>query len=111
MRAEEAAPISFNRPRSYVFPPALVAPLRARLADSSASLTDVPDEVLAELLTAVFFASLETHEGDYYPVRVAFSGRITADVISPEGDAQDGTPMLFYRWSTLRVQPARPFSV
>jgi hypothetical protein len=44
-------------------------------------------------------------------VRVAFAGRITADVISPEGDAQDATPMLFYRWSTLRIEPARPFSV
>jgi len=96
---------------AFVFPPGLVGALRARLAASAITFADVGEGVLAELLTAVFFASLETHEGEHYPVRVAFAGRITADVISPEGDTQDATPMLFYRWSTLRIEPPRPFSV
>lgn len=111
MEGEGDARPSIAPTHAYVFPPALVATLRPRLAASTVSFADVGDEVMAELLTAVFFASLETHESEHYPVRVAFAGRITADVISPEGDAQDATPMLFYRWSTLRLEPPRPFSV
>ncbi len=94
-----------------VFPPALIPILRERLGNSVPCLANVSDAVLAELLTAVFFASLETHEGVYYPVRVAFAGPLTADVILPEGDAQDATPMLLYRWSTVRFVNARAFSV
>ncbi|HTQ04948.1 MAG TPA: hypothetical protein VMI54_13875 [Polyangiaceae bacterium] len=96
---------------AHVFPPALIPILRERVGDSVPCLANVSDEVLGELLTAVFFASLETHEGTYYPVRVAFSGPLTADVLLPEGDAQDATPMLLYRWSTVRFVHERSFSV
>ncbi len=94
-----------------VFPPALIPVLRERLGNSVPCLANVSDAVLTELLTAIFFASLETHEGAYYPVRVAFAGPLIADVILPEGDAQDATPMLLYRWSTVRFVHERAFSV
>lgn len=95
----------------HVFPPALIPILRERLGNSVPCLANVSDAVLTELLTAVFFASLETHEGVYYPVRVAFAGPLTADVILPEGEGQDATPMLLYRWSTVRFGHERTFSV
>lgn len=94
-----------------LFPPTLVPILRERLGDAPQSLTGVSDELLVDLLCAVFFAGLQTHEGTYYPVRVAFAGRITADVLLPEGEAPDATPMLIYRWSTLRFDPNRAFCV
>lgn len=106
--AEAPRPSSIP-PRACVFPPALVPVLRERLGPAHQSLVGVDDAVLGELLTAVFFAGLQTHEGSHHPVRVAFAGRQRADVLLPDGEAQDATPMLFYRWSTLRIEPDRPF--
>jgi hypothetical protein len=97
--------------RPHLFPPALIPILNERLGASVPCLAGISDEVLSEILTAVFFASLETHEGAYYPVRVAFAGPLTSDVILPEGDAQDATPMLLYRWSTVRFGRPRAFTV
>lgn len=106
----ESAPTSaLSRP--HLFPPALIPIVHERLGVAMPCLAGVPDEVLGELLTAVFFASLETHEGTYYPVRVAFAGPLTSDVILPEGEAHDATPMLLYRWSTVRFGHPRTFSV
>jgi hypothetical protein len=106
----EPVPTSVST-RPHLFPPALIPILHERLADSMPCLAGISDAVLGELLTAVFFASLETHEGTYYPVRVAFAGPLTSDVILPEGAGQDGTPMLLYRWSTVRFANPRAFSV
>jgi hypothetical protein len=97
--------------RPHLFPPALIPALHQRLNPAAPCLAGISNELLSELLTAVFFASLETHEGAYYPVRIAFAGSLTADVILPEGDAQDATPMLLYRWSTMRFGHLRTFSV
>ena len=97
--------------RPHLFPPGLIPVLRERVSDDVPCLAGISDALLSELLTAVFFASLETHEGTYYPVRIAFAGTQTADVILPEGDAQDATPMLLYRWSTVKFDHARAFAV
>ena len=97
--------------RAQLFPPGLIPILRERLGDSVPCLAGISDALLGELLTAAFFASLETHEGDHYAVRIAFAGSQTADVILPEGDAPDATPMLLYRWSTVKFEHPRPFSV
>jgi hypothetical protein len=97
--------------RPHLFPPELIPILRERLGDSMPCLAGISDSLLSELLTAVFFASLETHEGTYYPVRIAFAGTQTAEVILPEGDAQDATPMLLYRWSTVKFDHPRAFAV
>lgn len=105
-----AVPFGSEAPRP-LFPPALIPILRERAACSIASLEGLGDDVLVDLLTVVFFAGLEKLEGAYYPVRVAFAGRISADTLLPEGDAHDARPMLFYRWSTLRIEPDRPFTV
>jgi len=94
----------------YLFPPELVPLLRARLADSDASLVDVDDALLTELLTVVFFAGLLTHERQHHPIRVAFAPHSRRDGLIG-GSPADPTPMLIYRWSTLRLDPDRPFSV
>jgi len=71
----------------------------------------VSDKAMVDLFTVVFFAGLETYEGEHYPVRVAFAGGVRADVLMSDDTAPGGSPMLLYRWSTLRVDPPRPFSV
>ncbi len=97
--------------RSRLFPPELIPLLRERLGTGQESLVGVGDELLAELLSVAFFAGLQAHEGTHYPVRLAFSGRNTGDVVLSDGGAPDATPMLFYRWSTLRMDPCRPYCV
>ncbi len=109
--SDEAKPGSSIAPHSCLFPSALVPLLRERLPGSHPSLVGVGDDLLEELINVVFFAGLETQEGVHYPVRVAFAGRITAEVLLPEDEAPDTSPMLLYRWSTLRIEPDRPFSV
>lgn len=60
------------RPRAaYVFPSALTMAVREALQGSHPSLLQVADSTLAELLTVVFFASLETEEGERHGIRVA----------------------------------------
>ncbi len=98
-------------PPTYLFPPALVGVLRDRIAHDHPSLIDTSDELLVELLTVVHFAGLETHEGVHYPIKVAFAGSSTADVVLPEGDSPGASPMLLYRWSALRIEPSRRFCV
>jgi len=85
--------------------------VRERVGADHPSLAGVSDEIVSELVTTVYLAGLEPHEGAYDPVRVVFAGPITADVVLPEGDAFDASPMLQYRWSTLRLDPVRPFTV
>jgi hypothetical protein len=108
---DEVTPGSFETPRAWLFPPALVPLVRARVSRAQPCLVGVSDEALVNLLTVVFFAGLETYEGEHYPVRVAFAGGLRADVLMSNDAAPDASPMLLYRWSTLRLDPPRPFCV
>ena len=56
-----------------LFPPELVPHVRSALPGHPA-LGGVSDEDLAQLLTLVFFASLEREEGAHLPIRIVFSG-------------------------------------
>ena len=93
---------------TYLFPPALVGFARERLARKSPCLLDVTDDQLAQLFTTIFFAGLETYEGDHYPIGVAFIGRSTADFIISEGAKVGALPL--YRWKILRFAVPRPLS-
>jgi len=90
----------------HVFPPALVPLLRTSVGES-ALLARIPDHALVELLSIVFFAGLETEEGERHPVRVV--------VVPPEAvDSEpptNGVPAPLYRWSTLRFERPRPLSI
>ena len=59
--------------------------LRERFAAERGGLSEVDDEVIVQLLTTVFFAGLETYEGERNPIGVAFLGKSQADFIIPEG--------------------------
>jgi hypothetical protein len=58
-----------------LFPPELVTHVRAAMADHR-SLEGVSDQVLAELLTLTFFASLEAEEGEYLPIRLVYAPQL-----------------------------------
>jgi hypothetical protein len=92
---------------SYVFPPALVRLVRERLSRRSASLSEVTDDELARLLTTVFFAGLETYEGEHNPIGVVFLGRSSADFVI--ADAATGALPL-YQWKILRFASPRLFA-
>jgi hypothetical protein len=88
-----------------VFPPALVRVLRERLA-SDRCLEKVADEIVVQLLTTIFFAGLETYEGERNPIGVAFLGKSQSDFIMPEG-AESGEPLL-YDWKVMQFRSPRP---
>ncbi len=93
----------------HVFPPALVPVLREHVTAKAGCLANVPDDVLVELLTTVFWAGLETYEGQYRPVGVVFLGTSTADFITPEGTDSGAAPL--YQWKILRFTTPRPFAI
>ena len=95
-------------PTAPVFPPALVGVLRERLAFDG-YLEEVADEVIAQLLTTVFFAGLETYEGEHHPIGVAFLGKSHSDFIIPEG-AESGDALL-YQWKVMQFDSPRPFAI
>lgn len=90
-----------------VFSPALVQLLRDRLALKGHCLDRVGDDVIITLLTTLFFAGLETYEGERYPIGVAFLGRSRVGFIIPEGVASGPAPV--YQWKVLRFDRPRPF--
>ncbi|MBE7485019.1 MAG: DNA integrity scanning protein DisA nucleotide-binding domain protein [Polyangiaceae bacterium] len=94
---------------AHVFPPALVPVLRHRAVSRSCCLGEVDDDLLVHLLTTVFFAGLETHEGERNPVGVVLLGRSEGDVVLPEG-AESGAASL-YQWKVHRFDAPRPFSI
>jgi len=94
---------------THVFPPALVPLIRERCVSSGRVVTEASDAVLEHLLTTVFFAGLETHEGERAPVRVVFVGRSQVDLILPSGQEAGTIPI--YAWKTLRFLSMRPFAV
>lgn len=93
----------------FLFPPSLVPILRRQIGEDHECCREVDDDTLAELLTAVFFAGLETEEGEHFPVRVVFSGKTERDFVAPEGGVTAGGPI--YRWSTARFSHPRRFTV
>jgi hypothetical protein len=92
-----------------VFPPALVQLLRERLSSNGGLLADVADDVIIQLLTTVFFAGLETYEGQTNPLGVAFLGKSRADFVMPKGVAPASD--LLYQWKVLRFDLPRPFAI
>ena len=97
--------VALAEPTAPVFPPALVRVLRERLA-SDGCLEEVADEIIVQLLTTVFFAGLETYEGERNPIGVAFLGKSQSDFIMPEG-TESGEALL-YQWKSHAVRLASP---
>ena len=92
-----------------VFPPALVPVLRDVTGAESGALAELDDDVLGQLLTTVYFAGLETYEGEHGPIRVVLIGRTSVDLILPEGAGVGAAPV--YCWKILRFEHARPFAI
>jgi hypothetical protein len=101
-------PVASPAEPTYAFPPALVRLVRERLTRRSRCLSDATDDELARLLTTVFFAGLETYEGEHNPVGVAFLGRSSDDFVIAEGAAGGALPL--YQWKILRFASPRPFA-
>jgi hypothetical protein len=102
-----SSPSAASVDRSLCFPPALARLARERLTPMSSCLSGVTNDELVRLLTTVFFAGLETYEGEHHPICVAFVGRTTDDLIIT--DASTALAPL-YRWKILRFESPRPFS-
>jgi hypothetical protein len=67
----------------------------------------VGDEELVQLFTTIFFAGLETHEGEHHPINVVFVGRSLVEYVTSDNSA-DVPPL--YRWKILRFASPRPFA-
>jgi hypothetical protein len=92
-----------------VFPPALVSVLRDRLHSAHVPLPHVTNVALVRLLTTIFFAGLETYEGEHNPVRVVFLGRSSFNFVIP-GGAESGA-LAFYQWKVMPFDSPRPFAI
>lgn len=93
----------------HVFSPGLIPVLRDRLTLNGGCLEEAPDDLLLQLLTTIFWAGLETYEGERKPIGVVFLGTSAADVITP--DALGSAPPLLYQWKVQRFQSPRPFAI
>jgi hypothetical protein len=82
--------------------------LRERGAARDSWLSEVRDDLLVELLTTVFFAGLETYEGERNSIGVVFLGRSRVDVVVDE--SQDLASPL-YQWKVIRFEAPRPFAI
>jgi hypothetical protein len=82
--------------------------VRERLTSRSRCLSEVTDNELDQLLTTIFFAGLETYEGEHNPIAVTFLGRRPVDFVMTEA-AVAGAPPL-YRWKILRFASPRPLA-
>jgi hypothetical protein len=96
-------------PTAPLFPPALVRVLRERISTGSGYLAEVADAIIVELLTTIFFAGLETYEGERNPIGVAFLGRTVGDFIIPK--ATESGSAILYQWKVLQFDTPRPFSI
>jgi hypothetical protein len=68
------------------------------------------DDAIVHLLTTIFFAGLETHEGEHNPVRVALLGKSTLNFVIPN-EAEFDAPGV-YQWKVLPFEsPPRPFEI
>jgi hypothetical protein len=94
---------------AHVFPPALVSELRKRFGSVHDEVPAVDDDTLVELLTTIFFAGLETYEGEHNAVRVAFLGRSPLAFVMPEqGHFETAS---FYQWKMMPFESPRPFDI
>jgi hypothetical protein len=100
-------PLLVGHEPSLVFPPALARVAREQLTPLSACLSGVSDDELVRLLTTVFFAGLETYEGEHHSIGVTFVGRSASDFVMTDAAASSGAPL--YRWKILRFAAPRPF--
>ena len=78
-----------------VFPPGL-GPVLFRLLPGHPVLESLGRAALAEVLTRVFFASLQTEEGIHHPIRVALTGGPAAEAMLT-GITSGWTPLLRLR--------------
>jgi hypothetical protein len=92
-----------------VFPPALASVLRDRLHSAHVPLPDVTNAALVRLLTTIFFAGLESYEGEHNPVRVVFLGRSSSHFVIPGG--ADSGALAFYKWKVMPFESPRPFAI
>jgi hypothetical protein len=92
-----------------VFPPALASVLRDRLHSAHVSLPDVTNAALVRLLTTIFFAGLETYEGEHNPVRVVFLGKSSFNFVIPAGG--ESGALAFYQWKVMPFDTPRPFAI
>jgi hypothetical protein len=81
--------------------------MRERLTPKSGWLADVTDDELVQLLTTIFFAGLETYEGEHYPIGVVFVGRSPVDLVMTEGSTG---PLPLYVWKLLKFASPRRFT-
>ncbi len=106
-RTERSWAVETRAEDPHLFPPALVAILRARLGARQPSLEGVDDIILTELLSVVFFAGLDTEEGMRNPVRVIFTGGVEP----PMTGTEDPVTAPLQRWSSLGFDLPRPCSI
>ena len=97
------------RKATHVFPPALVPLLHDWIIAKGGCLADVPDGVLVQLLTTVFWAGLESYEGDRHSIGVVFLGTSAVDFVVPEGAGPATVPL--YQWKIDRFESPRPYTV
>jgi hypothetical protein len=97
--SETAAP-------EQVFPPEVVRVLQSHLA---AQGVDASDDLLATLLSTIFWAGLETYEGQHNPIGVVFLGTSEVDFVFPEGADASAAPL--YQWKVLRFETPRALAV
>jgi hypothetical protein len=65
--------------------------------------------MLAQLLTTVFFAGLETYESERHAIAVIFLGGDAVDYVIPQAVGPGAAPL--YQWKILRFESPRPFAI
>ena len=93
----------------HVFPHKTLRTLRQHMTSKGGCLAKVSDGVLAELLTTIFWAGLETYEGEHHPINVVFLGTSDVDFVFAEGVESESAAV--YQWKVLRFRAPRPFAI
>lgn len=93
----------------HVFPPGVVRTLRTHVTAKGGCLADASDDLLTDLLSTIFWAGLETYEGQHNPIGIVFLGTSQVDFVFPEGADTSAAPL--YQWKVLRFATPRPFAV
>ena len=92
-----------------MFPASVIAMLRDLTHAIPGNLSNVADKTIAHLLTTIFFAGLETYEGEHHAIRVAFLGSSAFNFVIPE--EPDASAVGFYQWKVMPFSTRRPFEV
>jgi sensor domain DACNV-containing protein len=92
-----------------VFPADVVRTLRNCLASKGGWVAGASDDLLAQLLSTIFWAGLETYEGQHNPIGVVYLGTSEVDFVFPEGSETGAAPL--YQWKVLRFATPRAFEV